>query len=163
MKSLAVDPGSLTNAQTDVNYEDFRVRQQQRREKEKKDAEAKAAREAVKELERQKRMRQFMFDWWHVAAISLAMAHFTWIRYHYQFVSDYDQRDELDIEASLFLDPEEQSEHLISPLMAPVISTLINKDERHLITDPIIDRAAQISHYENLCEALFRLNKRINN
>jgi hypothetical protein len=103
-----------------------------------------------------------IFDWWHVAAISLAMAHATWYRYHFPFVPDYHQREELSIEASLFLEPEDHAEQVMEPLMAPVVTALIYKDERHLITDPIIDKAALIAHHEGLCLALFDLSETIN-
>jgi hypothetical protein len=46
--------------------------------------------------------------------------------------------------------------------MAPVVTALINKDERNLITDPIIDRALLITRQEDLCMALFELNETIN-
>ena len=103
-----------------------------------------------------------IFDWWHAAAISLAMAHATWYRYHFPFVPDYHQREELAIEASLFLEPEDHAEQALEPLMAPVVAALINKDERHLITDPIIDKAALISRHVGLCVALFDFNENIN-
>ena len=46
--------------------------------------------------------------------------------------------------------------------MAPVVTALINKNERHLITDPIIDRAFLITRHEGLCLALFNLSETIN-
>lgn len=103
-----------------------------------------------------------IFDWWHVAAISLAMAHATWYRYHFPFVPDYHQRKELAIEAGLFLEPEDYAGQVMEPLMAPVVAALINKDERHLITDPIIDKALLIARHEGLCVALFDLSETIN-
>lgn len=103
-----------------------------------------------------------IFDWWHVAAISLAMAHATWYRYHFPFVPDYHERDELAIEAGLFLEPEDYAGKAIEPLMIPVVTALINKDERHLISDPILDRAVLITRHENLCIALFDLSETIN-
>jgi hypothetical protein len=103
-----------------------------------------------------------IFDWWHVAAISLAMAHATWYRYHFPFVPDYHQREELAIEAGLFFEPEDHAEQALEPLMAPVVAALINKDERHLITDPIIDKAALIARHVGLCVALIDFNENIN-
>jgi hypothetical protein len=103
-----------------------------------------------------------IFDWWHVVAISLAMAHATWYRYHFPFVPDYHQREELAIEAGLFLEPEDHAELALEPLMAPVVTAMINKDERHLITDPIIDKAALIARHEGLCVVLFDLSETIN-
>jgi hypothetical protein len=103
-----------------------------------------------------------IIDWWHVAAISLAMAHATWYRYHFSFVPDYHQREELAIEAGLFLEPEDYAGKTIEPLMAPVVTALINKNERHLITDPIIDRALLIARHEDLCVAIFELSESIN-
>jgi curved DNA-binding protein CbpA len=55
MKSVAAggaEESGFTNAQADANYEDFRVRQQQRREKEKREAEEREAKERKRERER---------------------------------------------------------------------------------------------------------------
>ena len=43
--AAADESGGYTNAQADANYEDFRVRQQQRREKERREAEDREAKE----------------------------------------------------------------------------------------------------------------------
>lgn len=43
--AAADESGGFTNAQADANYEDFRVRQQQRREKERREAEEREAKE----------------------------------------------------------------------------------------------------------------------
>lgn len=51
-----------------------------------------------------------MNDWWHVVAITIAIGHATWFRYYYQFDPDYSERDELDIEAGIFLEPLDYSE-----------------------------------------------------
>ena len=90
------------------------------------------------------------------------MAHATWYRYHLPFVPDYQEREELAIETGLFIEPEDHADQIMQPLMAPVVMALIKKDERHLITEPIIDKAALIAHYEGLCVALFDLSEIIN-
>jgi hypothetical protein len=68
-------------------------------------------------------VRDFWFNWWHVVAITTAMAHFSWIRYHYKFTYDKD-REEEEVERGLFNDPELQINSVIVPYISPVIDKL---------------------------------------
>ena len=43
--------------------------------------------------------------------------------------------------------------------MSPVIETLINKDERHKIIDPIQEKTELIIKQEDLCMRLFTINQ----
>ena len=75
---------------------------------------------------------------------------------------DYHERDEFDIEKGLFLDVEDFSEHLLAPLMAPVVTSLIFKSERHLITDPIeITTSEFLSNHDVLGSRLLDFNETV--
>jgi hypothetical protein len=73
-------------------------------------------------------MKDFWINWWHVIAISVAMAHFSWIRYHYTFT--FEPREEELIETDLFNEPEYQISNIIVPYINPVIERLSTKKGR---------------------------------
>ena len=79
-------------------------------------------------------MKEFWLNWWHVVAISVAMAHFSWIRYHYKF--KFEPREEELIESDLFNESEYQTSNLIVPYLGVVLDKLKSKEGRDEIAEP---------------------------
>ena len=106
-------------------------------------------------------MKEFWLNWWHVVAISVAMAHFSWIRYHYRFT--FEPREEEFIESDLFNEAEYQTSHLLVPYLEVVLDKSITKEGRDEITEPLYAMGESVfMRNEAVCIGLLALNSGLN-
>ena len=106
-------------------------------------------------------MKEFWLNWWHVVAISVAMAHFSWIRYHYRFT--FEPREEELIESDLFNEAEYQTSHLLVPYLKVVLDKSITKEGRDEITEPLYAMGESVfMRNEAVCIGLLALNYGLN-
>ena len=106
-------------------------------------------------------MKEFWLNWWHVVAISVAMAHFSWIRYHYRFT--FEPREEELIESDLFNEAEYQTSHLLVPYLEVVLDKSITKEGRDEITEPLYSMGESVfMRNEAVCIGLLALNSGLN-
>lgn len=106
-------------------------------------------------------MKEFWLNWWHVVAISVAMAHFSWIRYHYRFT--FEAREEELIESDLFNEAEYQTSHLLVPYLKVVLDKSITKEGRDEITEPLYAMGESVfMRNEAVCIGLLALNSGLN-
>ncbi len=68
-------------------------------------------------------------------AISVAMMHFSWVRYHYKYT--FEPREEELIESDLFNEPEYLANNLLSPYLQPVLERLCTKHGRMELLEPL--------------------------
>ena len=106
-------------------------------------------------------MKEFWLNWWHVVAISVAMAHFSWIRYHYRFT--FEPREEELIESDLFNEAEYQTSNLLVPYLKVVLDKSITKEGRDEITEPLYAMGESVfMRNEAVCIGLLALNSGLN-
>ena len=105
-------------------------------------------------------MRNFWLNWWHAIAISVAMAHFSWIRYHYKYT--FEPREEELIESDLFNDPEYQTSNLIVPYLEVVLDKSVTKEGREEIAEPMYALGESVfMRNETVCIGLLGLNSEL--